>query len=232
VKILLELKKLESGNWRRQVSFDLQTGEVVLLLGRNSSGKTTLLNTIAGLLPVRLGQILVDGRDVSHMNIVSRTKCGVRLALQGRQIFSRLSVRRNLLLGAYGTDADHEVSRNLAWILGVFPDLREKLDAVASSLSGGQQTMLNICRALMGNPRLLLLDEPTLGLDPQNAKRLVNALQQIRQERPVGILVAEQSGLIARAFPERVILMVGGEIVFDGPLAQATEEGKLIEIIP
>jgi len=232
VSILLELRKLESGNWGRQVSFDLQAGEFVLLLGRNSSGKTTLLNTIAGLLPVRSGQLLVGGQDVSHMNTVGRTQCGVRLAPQGRQIFSRLSVRRNLLLGAYGNGADHEVRRNLTWILGVFPDLREKLDAVASSLSGGQQTMLNIGRALMGNPRLLLLDEPTLGLDPQNTKKLIDALQQVRRERQVGILVAEQSGPFVRVFPERVILMVGGEIVFDGPLAQATEERKLIEIFP
>jgi branched-chain amino acid transport system ATP-binding protein len=230
VKKLLALRKLESGSWRRPVSFELQTGEIVLLLGRNSSGKTTLLNTIAGLLPVRLGQVLIEGRDVSDLDTIGRTRSGVRLALEGRQVFGRLSVKRNLLLGAYGSGTDHEVKKDLEWVLDTFPDLRDKLDALAWSLSGGQQTMLNIGRALMGGPKLLLMDEPTLGLDPQNTRNLINALEQIRRERQVGILVAEQSGLFARAFPERVILIVGGEILFDGPWEQANREGKLTEI--
>lgn len=154
----------------------------------------------------------------------------MRIALEGRQVFGRLSVKRNLLLGAYGRSTDHGVKRDLEWVLGVFPDLRDKLDAFAWSLSGGQQTMVNIGRALMGSPKILLMDEPTLGLDPQNTRKLINALEQIRRERQVGILVAEQSGFFARAFPERVILMVGGEILFDGPWAEAAREGKLTEI--
>jgi len=230
VKKLLALRKLESGSWRRPVSFELQTGEIVLLLGRNSSGKTTLLNTVAGLLPVRFGQVLIEERDVSSLDTIGRTRSGVRLALEGRQVFGRLPVKRNLLLGAYGRGADHKVKKDLEWVLDIFPDLRDKLDAFAWSLSGGQQTMLNIGRALMGDPKLLLMDEPTLGLDPQNTRKLINALEQIRRERQVGILVAEQSGMFARAFPERVILMVGGEILFDGPWEQAAREGKLTEI--
>jgi branched-chain amino acid transport system ATP-binding protein len=230
VRKLLALRKMESGNWERPVSFELQTGEIVLLLGRNSSGKTTLLNTIAGIVPVRSGQVLVEGRDVSDLESLGRARVGVRIALEGRQVFGRLSVKRNLLLGAYGRGTDLEVKPDLEWVLGVFPDLRDKLDAYAWSLSGGQQTMVNIGRALMGNPKLLLMDEPTLGLDPQNTRKLIRALQQIRQERQVGILVAEQSGPFARAFPERVILMVGGEILFDGPWGDAAREGKLTEI--
>jgi branched-chain amino acid transport system ATP-binding protein len=230
VNNLLALRNVESGSWRRPVSFDLQSGEIVLILGRNGSGKTTLLNTIAGLLPVRMGQVSVEGQDVSQMDSIGRTRVGIRLALEGREVFGRLSVEKNLLLGAYGRKPGPELRKDLEWVLGIFPDLRHKLDAAARALSGGQQTMLNVGRALMGSPKLLLLDEPTLGLDPPNTRSLINALEQIRHERQVGILVAEQSGLFVRTFPRRLILLVGGEILFDGSLERATQERKLTEV--
>lgn len=116
MKTLLELRNLESGSWKRSVSFELQTGEIILLLGRNSSGKTTLLNTLGGLLPVRSGQMLIEGRDVTYLESVGRTRCGLRLALEGRQVFGRLSVRKNLLLGAYGLETHREIGRALVRI--------------------------------------------------------------------------------------------------------------------
>jgi branched-chain amino acid transport system ATP-binding protein len=228
---LLCLVAMGSGSWNRPVSVQADVGEVVLLLGRNGAGKTTLLNTIAGLLPVRSGRIEVGKHDVTNLNEHGRNRLGVRIALEGRQVFGRLSVKRNLLLGGYSIRRVNHVKASLEWVLDLFPDLRAKLNAQASSLSGGQQTMVNIGRALMGEPRLLLMDEPALGLDPQNVRKLIRAINQIRQERGVAVVVAEQGGLFARSFPERIILMVGGEVVFDGSWERAAREGKLGDVL-
>lgn len=227
---MLVVRNVESGTWQRPVSFDVYLGELAVLLGRNSSGKTTLLNTIAGLLPIRAGEIIIGNRDVTRMDSVARAQEGVRIALEGRQIFGSLAVRRNLLLGAYGISSKREVAVRIQAVLDVFPDLQKKLDAPAWSLSGGQQTMLNIGRALMGNPVLLLLDEPMLGLDPQNTRQLVSALRRIQHERMMTVLVAEQSAIMARSFAERVLLMNGGEILFDGCLQDAQGSAGLSEV--
>jgi branched-chain amino acid transport system ATP-binding protein len=223
----LRLLNVESGSWRRPISLELREAEAVLLLGRNGAGKTTLLNTIAGLLPTLAGSISFQGSDVTHLDELGRTARGIRIALEGHQVFSRLSVRRNLLLGAFGCYSARNTHANLEWVLEVFPDLRGKLEQPAGTLSGGQQTLVNVGRALMGNPRVLMLDEPALGLDPQNAGKLIRVLRQVRGERGITTLIAEQGGAFARAFPERVVLLVGGEIAFDGPWAQAKNEGLL-----
>lgn len=227
---LLHLDQLESGSWRRPVSLDIGEGEIVLLLGRNGAGKTTLLETIAGLQSVRSGRIKVDGFDVTTLDEHGRIAKGIRIALEGRQLFTRLSVRRNLLLGAFGRRQKSHISTDLERVLDLFPDLRPKLGQPAGSLSGGQQTMVNISRALMGRPQLLLLDEPSLGLDPQNTAKLISALHEIQQEGGVAVLVGEQSGALARAFPERVLLMVGGELLFDGTLEDAERRGAVAEV--
>lgn len=228
---LLRLVSMESGSWNRPISFQVDVDEVVLLLGRNGAGKTTLLNTIAGLQPVRSGSIEIEDHDATNINEQWRSRYCVRIALEGRQVFSRLSVQRNLLLGAYARGRDRSIYADLEWVLEIFPDLHTKLTAPAGSLSGGQQTMLNIGRALMGKPKLLLLDEPALGLDPQNIKKLIKAINQIRGERKVAVLVAEQSGSFALAFPQRIILIIGGEILFDGSWERAAQEGKLSDVL-
>ncbi|HKO59117.1 MAG TPA: ATP-binding cassette domain-containing protein [Thermoanaerobaculia bacterium] len=227
---LLCLCDVVSGRWDRPVSLHLDHGELVLLLGRNGAGKTTLLSTIAGLVPVRSGRIVVNGRDVSSMDSGGRASSGIRLAIEGRQVFSRLSVKRNLLLGAYNRKDHAEIKVDLDWLLGVFPDLTRKLHNLAGTLSGGQQTILNVARALMGRPSILLLDEPDLGLDPQNSGKLIEALREVLSARRTGVLVAEQSSVFARAFPDRIILLVGGEVVFEGSFEKADQTGRLGEI--
>lgn len=223
---LLILDRVISGSWERPVSLGIQRREVLLLLGRNGAGKTTLLNTIAGLIPVRSGRLTVCGRDLTAGDERTRIVSGVRIALEGRQVFRRLSVRKNLLLGAYprhGREAEDDLTK----IVDLFPILSTKLEEPAGSLSGGQQTLLSVSRALMGRPALLLLDEPTLGLDPQNTNKLVQALNRMRQEFGTAVLVAEQLGPFTRAFPERIGLLIGGEIVFDGSLDEAEQSGQL-----
>jgi branched-chain amino acid transport system ATP-binding protein len=227
--MLLNLVDMESGSWRRPISLTVNVGETILLLGRNGAGKTTLLNTIAGLLPVRSGRITIDEHNSQDFQS-KRKPHAVGIALQDRNVFGRLSVRKNLLLGAYRRSEDREVAQDLEWVLTLFPDLEEKLDLLAKTLSGGQQTMLSIGRALMGRPRLLLMDEPTLGLAPQSVSKLIRAVGEIAERRNVGMIVAEQSGPFARAFPQRIILLAGGEILFDGNWGEAQDRGALSEI--
>lgn len=227
MKCFLRLIEMECGSWRRPFSLEVGKGESVLLLGRNGAGKSTLLNTIAGLLPVHGGRLEINEADATTQDEIGRIERGVRIALEGRQIFRRLSVRRNLLLGAYTRRPGGDSQGDFEWILNLFPVLREKLEQPAGSLSGGQQTMVNIGRALMGNPQLLLLDEPGLGLDPKNAGSLAKALWQIRERRGVSAIIAEQSGIFARAFRERVVILVGGEALFDGPWDEAERSRRL-----
>jgi branched-chain amino acid transport system ATP-binding protein len=118
----------------------------------------------------------------------------------------------------------------LEWVISVFPMLKERLDAPAGALSGGQQTQVNIGRALMGRPKMLLLDEPTLGLDPQNVKALEYAIKEIMQQRHIGVMIADQHVALAKAFPERVLVISGGEILFDGTLDGARSAGALESI--
>lgn len=229
---LLRLINMESGTWDQKVSFKVNEKEIVILLGRNGAGKTTLLNTIAGLLPLKSGKIIYDGIDFEYQNEVEWIEAGIRIALEGRQLFSRLSVKKNLLLGAYTQKDKTKLISNLNWVLEIFPDLKEKLNEQAVSLSGGQQTQLSVGRALMGNPKLMLLDEPTLGLDPQNIKKLIHALNIIREKHGVTIIIAEQGANLAKVFPERILILVGGEILFDGNWQEAEKEGKLANILP
>lgn len=218
---LLSLTDVEVGTWSRRVSFSVAPGEIVMLIGRNGAGKTTLLNTIAGLLRVRYGRVEWAGADVTQHDERGRVPAGIRIALEGRQLFSRLSVRRNLLLGAYLRHEDDLIRADFEWVLSVFPSLGGMLDRPAGSLSGGEQTMVNLGRALMGRPQLLLLDEPALGLAPRVAQGLIDAIRQICDERRIAAIIAEQTLAFAHAFPERVMLLVGGEIVFDGSMRDA-----------
>jgi branched-chain amino acid transport system ATP-binding protein len=228
---MLQLDQVISGSWNRPVNFILQRGEVLLILGRNGVGKTTLLNTIAGLVPICCGKLSFEGNDITPFSEGERVEMGIHIALEGRKGFPRLSVRRNLLLGAFTQRGRQEIENDLEWIIDVFPSLREKLDYPAGTLSGGQQTQLNIARALMGRPKLLLLDEPALGLDPINTRIVISLVERVRIERQVTTIIAEQTGQFIQAFQQRVLLMVGGEILFDGSWAGVAQEKELLSLL-
>jgi len=228
---LLQLEKMESGNWNRAVSFSVQGGEVLLILGRNGAGKTTLLNTIAGMSPIRSGKLIFDGKDITLLCDQSRVENGIHIALEGRKGFSRLTVKKNLLLGAITCHKKEIIENDLEWVISVFPQLEEKLDHLAGTLSGGQQTQLNIGRALMGQPKVLLLDEPALGLDPINARTVADVVRQICTERRITTIIAEQSGQFLQAFPQRVLLMAAGEILFDGSWSALVREKDLVSYL-
>jgi branched-chain amino acid transport system ATP-binding protein len=198
----------------RGVSLELKTGEVVALLGRNGAGKTTLLRTLMGLIPVQSGNILLDGEDVTHRPAYFRANAGLGYVPQGRHIFPALSVRDNLIVGAKARTR-RAAEPEIHTALQDFPILREKIDDAGGSLSGGQQQMLTIARALMPSPRILLLDEPCEGIQPTIINELLVVLERVSRERGLSILLVEQNLQFATDLTTRAYLMNKGEIVHE-----------------
>jgi branched-chain amino acid transport system ATP-binding protein len=207
----------------RGVSLELKTGEVVALLGRNGAGKTTLLRTLIGLIPVQSGKILLDGEDVTHRPAYFRANAGLGYVPQGRRIFPALSVRDNLIVGARARTrkaAEQEIHAALQ----DFPILREKIDEAGGSLSGGQQQMLTIARALTASPQILLLDEPCEGIQPTIINELLVILERVSRERSLSILLVEQNLQFATDLTTRAYLMNKGEIVHEVETAEVAED--------
>jgi urea ABC transporter ATP-binding protein UrtE len=207
----------------RGASLELKTGEVVALLGRNGAGKTTLLRTLIGLIPVQSGKILLDGENVTHRPAYFRANAGLGYVPQGRQIFPALSVRDNLIVGAKARTrkaAEQEIHA----VLQDFPILREKIDETGGSLSGGQQQMLTIARALIASPQILLLDEPCEGIQPSIINELLVILERVSRERSLSILLVEQNLQFATDLTTRAYLMNKGEIVHEVETAEVAED--------
>ena len=197
------------------VDLEVRAGEAVALVGRNGAGKTTTINAIAGLLRPRAGRVMIAGTEVAGKPAHLVARAGVALVPQGRRIFSELSVRENLLLAARPIDAGWDERR----VLELFPSLGRRLDNRGDELSGGEQQMLAIGRALMRNPGLLLLDEPSEGLAP---KLVAEVGEVLRSLRAIGlaILLVEQNLALATGVGERVYVMNKGTVVFEGTPAQ------------
>jgi branched-chain amino acid transport system ATP-binding protein len=210
----------------RGVSVELKEGEVIALLGRNGAGKTTLLRTLIGLVPVQSGKIYLDGEDVTHRPTHFRANAGIGYVPQGRQIFPALSVRDNLIVGAKARTRK-AVEPEIHTALQDFPVLREKIDDAGGSLSGGQQQMLTIARALMHSPRVLLLDEPCEGIQPSVINELLLILKRVSLERRLSILLVEQNLQFATDLTTRAYLMNKGEIVHEVETARVAADEDL-----
>ena len=191
----------------RDVTLRVGPGEAVALLGRNGAGKSTTLMTIAGALRAKSGTVQIDGRSIASMPSFRVARSGLSLVPQGRRIFSTLSVRENLTLASR--------SGNLAEIYSLFPILGLRAAAAGSTLSGGEQQMLAIGRALMTRPRLLLLDEPSEGLAPLVVRSLGELITRLRREMGLSILIAEQNLALAFEVADRIYVMERGEIVHE-----------------
>jgi branched-chain amino acid transport system ATP-binding protein len=203
----------------RDVTFSVAEGEIVVLLGANGAGKSTLFRTLVGLVRPSGGRIRFCGTDVAGRSAHAVVRQGIALAPEGRHLFPQLSVRKNLLLGGYVVRGDrHHVQQSMDDVLALFPVLGEKLAAPAGALSGGQQQMLAVGRSLMARPRLLLLDEPSLGLAPLVVKQLLEAIVAINQ-RGTTILMAEQNARAALAIAGRGYVIENGEVVLTGSRA-------------
>ena len=201
------------------VDLDVADGEVVCIVGPNGAGKTTLVQAIAGMLPIARGSVRVGGVDVAGQPAHLVCRAGVAIVPEGRRIFPSLSVRDNLDLGAYRRDARSFHAESLAWVHSLFPRLEERARQLAGSLSGGEQQMLAIGRALMARPRLLLMDEPSLGLAPVVVDEVFDTISAINATG-VSVLLVEQNVERALEIAGRGYLLSEGGIVLQGPAAE------------
>ena len=200
----------------RNVSFEVPPGKVTALLGRNGVGKTTLLRTLMGLVPARSGRIVFEARDLTHARPYERARAGIGYVPQGREICPRLTVEENLLMGA---------KRIPEAVLGMFPVLEQMLGRRGGDLSGGQQQQLAIGRALAMRPRLLILDEPTEGIQPSIIKEIERAIRTLAATGEMAILLVEQYYDFARSLADQYLVMQRGELVARGAGADMERDG-------
>jgi branched-chain amino acid transport system ATP-binding protein len=210
------------------VDLAVERGGIVALVGANGAGKTTLMRAIAGLVQPSAGRIVFDGRDLAHIPAEKRVVSGVALVPEGRRLFAGLSVRENLMLGAF-TRRDDGVVRDLERVWGHFPELKELADQTAGTLSGGQQQMCAIGRALMSKPRLLLVDEMSLGLAPVVVDRLAAALREVNRNDEVTILLVEQDVELALEVADRGYVLETGRIAASGDARVLVEDPRIRE---
>ena len=197
------------------ISLELYAAELVCLIGANGAGKTTTLNAIAGMLPLAGGRIAYAGDDIGALPAHRRVRRGIALVPEGRGIFTRLTVEENLRMGAYARDDADAIETDLDRVYTLLPRIRERLAQVAGTLSGGEQQMLAIGRALLSRPRLLLLDEPSMGLAPQVVEKIFEVVQTVRDDG-VTVLLVEQNAHLALAFASRGYVMESGRITLSG----------------
>jgi branched-chain amino acid transport system ATP-binding protein len=212
----------------KNVSLHVKEQEIVVLIGANGAGKTTLLKTILGLLPEKTGAILFRGKKIASWQPSKIVAHGISLVPEGRQIFGTLSVADNLLLGAYQRimRADTEFQEDLHEIFDLFPALKDRKNQMAGTLSGGEQQMLAIGRALMAAPQLLLLDEPSMGLSPLMVKEIFNKIEKLR-EKGTTILLVEQNAKMALSIADRGYVLETGKIVLQGSREELLENKEI-----
>jgi branched-chain amino acid transport system ATP-binding protein len=198
------------------VSLAIAKGELVSLVGPNGAGKTTLVNAIAGLRKATSGRMTMDGRDLTRLPPHRFCASGIALVPEGRRLFARMSVRENLEIGGYGAAARGVRTASLERVCALFPAIRDKLDAPAGSLTGGQQQMVAIGPALMAKPRLLLLDEPSLGLSPLMVHAMFGAIRDVHAAG-TAVLLVEQNVVMALDLADRAYLLEEGRIAASGP---------------
>ncbi|HXA24929.1 MAG TPA: ABC transporter ATP-binding protein [Acetobacteraceae bacterium] len=224
--MLLQLSGLAAGYGVKtvitDVSFALEPGQILAFLGHNGAGKTTTLKTVIGLLPPRTGQVLFDGQRIERLSVSQRVALGLRLLPEGRGIFPDLSVAENIDVVAART-ATGTAMFGVADVYRLFPVLEERRSARAGSLSGGQQQMLALGLAILGSPRCLLLDEPSIGLAPNLVERLFQQVQDVCKSHAMTAVLVEQNVAAAMKIADRVIIMNNGQIVFDGLPQEARE---------
>jgi branched-chain amino acid transport system ATP-binding protein len=210
------------------ISFDVKQGEIVTIIGANGAGKSTTLNTVVGLQRVSSGSIFYKGQDISKAKPQDLVRNGMRLVPEGRQIFPAHTVEENLLLGAYTEKDKHKVLERMENVYTRFPRLRERSQQTGGTLSGGEQEMLAIGRALMTNADLLILDEPSLGLAPIIVSEVFELLSEISKEG-VTILLVEQMANAALKISDRAFVLETGNIVLSGTSDEVRKDPRVVE---
>jgi branched-chain amino acid transport system ATP-binding protein len=210
----------------RGVSLEVEEGELVTLIGNNGAGKTSTLMAISGVAPIRSGRIVIDGEETTRLPPHAIVARGVAHCPEGRLVFGRLTVQENLRLGAYQRKDSAGVKQDLDRVYALFPRLLERRAQLAGTLSGGEQQMLAIGRALMSKPRLLMLDEPSLGLAPLIVQRIFSVSQQLHEEG-VTILLVEQNAHLALSIADRAYVLETGEVRLAGPAKQLIDNPEV-----
>ncbi len=228
---LLELKNVHSyyGNIHalKGISLTVNKGEVVTLIGSNGAGKSTTLRTISGILQPREGEVLLEGKRIDHIPPHKLVEMGILQSPEGRRIFPRLTVRDNLEMGAFTRNDKPEIAADMERVFVLFPRLKERATQKGGTLSGGEQQMLAIGRALMGRPRVLLLDEPSMGLAPVLVEQIFEIIKNINQQGTT-ILLVEQNALMALQVANRGYVLQTGQIVL-ADNAQALSENEMVQ---
>ena len=213
----------------RGVSFAVEAGAIVTILGANGAGKTTILKTVSGVMDPQKGTVTFDGREIQRMDPDKVVRLGLSHVPEGREVFPFLSVRENLRMGAYTrTDADG-VGRDMEMVYRYFPVLKERAEQRAGQLSGGEQQMLSISRALMARPKMMLLDEPSLGLSPLLVKEIFDIIVRINREHGVTVLLVEQNANMALHVAEYGYVLEVGRIVMEDTCARLLEKEDIKE---
>jgi ABC-type branched-subunit amino acid transport system ATPase component len=224
--MLLQLAGLDAGYGAKtvisEVSFALEAGQILALLGHNGAGKTTTLKAVMGLLPPRAGGVMFDGRPIERLDVAQRVAMGLRLLPEGRGIFPDLSVAENIDVVA-ARNVGASAMFGIADVYRLFPVMEERRATRAGSLSGGQQQMLALALAILGSPRCLLLDEPSIGLAPNLVERLFQQVHDVCKSHAMTAILVEQNVAAAMRIADRVIIMNNGRIVFDGLPQEARE---------
>lgn len=214
---LLEVKDIHTYYGKihalKGISIEVNQGEIVTLIGSNGAGKTTTLNTICGITPASEGQIFLQGQDITRMKAHEIVEHGVVQSPEGRKIFSRMTVRENLELGTYARTDTRSFPTDLEFVFNLFPRLKERERQIGGTLSGGEQQMLAIGRALMSRPKILLLDEPSMGLAPLLVRDIFRIVRQLNDEQNTTILLVEQNAQQALKIAHRGYVLQTGRVV-------------------
>lgn len=228
--MLLSVRGLFSGYSGSVVlqGVDIEVGdELVTIIGPNGAGKTTLLLTIAGLLKPHRGKVMFNGLDVTRMSCHERVKMGLVLCPERRRLFPRMTVGDNVMAGAFLRNDGDDVKRDLERAMEIFPIIRERWGQRAGTLSGGEQQMVAIARALMARPRLLMLDEPSVGLSPLAKAMVLEKVKELRETEGVSVLLVEQDAYAALEIADRAYVMESGRIAMEGETANLRCDEKI-----
>ncbi len=208
------------------ISFKVDEGEVIALIGANGAGKTTALHTITGLLPAASGSIMFNGVDITKVPAHRIVTMGMAHVPEGRRVFSNLSVLQNLKMGAYTRNDKSEVEKNLEIVFSRFPRLKERQNQLSGTLSGGEQQMLAMGRALMSNPRIILMDEPSMGLSPILVNEIFDIIEKVKADGTT-VLLVEQNAKKALSISDRGYVLETGNIVLEGKASELLDNEQI-----
>ena len=198
------------------VSFKIEAGKIVALVGSNGAGKSTTLKTLMGLKKLTSGAIMLDGKRIDTTNAAQRVSMGIALSPEGRRLFPRMTVWENLMVGAHSVDSKEKINQQLDLVYDLFPRVKERCKQLAGSLSGGEQQMVAIGRAMMSNPQILMLDEPSLGIAPKIVSEIAQIIKRLNKEAGITVILVEQNARLALKMADDAYVFEQGSLIRSG----------------